>query len=397
MSISIHLTRGNTKKIWSAENNMWVDENSDTSSGENLDDKSGSTILISDTESPTTNVTNVPDEKKIIPIKIPINVRFVSNQPLANQSNPSVANLSSTPNTSGCNNCGGNNIVRNPSVSSLSGPSGAVDDRSGPSTAVDDRSGPSTAVEHGSGKPLIITPSQRRLAARARLNSVLSSIINPKKNTPIINATSASVTSATDKKNNNEGINTNTVNTNNTTNNSTKVALPALNEYKNNISSKLNTVADPGSGSTVPISVINKQTGQKIINKQTGLPVSLLQPPLSEQEQKLRLQSIEEWARPTWILLVKHASYEAANDHERRVKINLFNSIIESIPCPDCRHHALQWRSNNPVESAAVNSCSLLKWVRDLRNDVNKRIGKPHWEVQGLVDYYSLGRNPCSS
>lgn len=81
---------------------------------------------------------------------------------------------------------------------------------------------------------------------------------------------------------------------------------------------------------------------------------------------------------PLWVGL--HAATfdypEAPAPHQKRAAIALFESLQELLPCADCRKHYTAELAAHPVRTAVDSRDTLSRWLVDLHNRVNARLGK---------------------
>tara|TARA_Y100000389_G_scaffold190797_1_gene216055 strand:+ start:3262 stop:3642 length:381 start_codon:yes stop_codon:yes gene_type:complete len=66
--------------------------------------------------------------------------------------------------------------------------------------------------------------------------------------------------------------------------------------------------------------------------------------------------------------------------------IKFFSSIGHLIPCTHCSKHCLEYTQRNPPNVS--NKQTLIDWVYNFHNEVNKRLGKPHYSKQELKNKY---------
>jgi hypothetical protein len=108
---------------------------------------------------------------------------------------------------------------------------------------------------------------------------------------------------------------------------------------------------------------------------------------------------IDNWGPSLWTIL--HALAERGGkvitpnfrDDEKRQWILLIEIMPKMIPCPDCRAHATEWISKNPITAIKDLPSDemytwLTSWVYTFHEEVNKRTGKPSFDKSLLPQTY---------
>lgn len=123
----------------------------------------------------------------------------------------------------------------------------------------------------------------------------------------------------------------------------------------------------------------------------------VIQAPQNEQIEKIVMQNVEQWGRPTWTLLHLHASYYSNNPTplETKQKLSFFKAIIDGIPCHTCKAEAEAYCKTHPIENAMKNGCELSKWTLDFHNNVNVRLKKKVWTMAEMSKEFKLETIPC--
>jgi hypothetical protein len=91
----------------------------------------------------------------------------------------------------------------------------------------------------------------------------------------------------------------------------------------------------------------------------------------------------------TMHLLAKKNTSREGQEFVKRV----IEDIIISFPCMDCRGHAMEYLSKNPIEVDGY-EFSVFIWTVDFHNFVNKRLYKDYIDVQDALKIWS-GENVC--
>ena len=96
------------------------------------------------------------------------------------------------------------------------------------------------------------------------------------------------------------------------------------------------------------------------------------------------------WGPPLWNVLHCTAQYGQSRTRQS-LWFTLLNALRTGIPCPDCSAHYNAWLNTHPLRSSLVPGTffEVNKWILDLHNDVNRRTGKPTWNVSQVAQTYS--------
>ena len=91
----------------------------------------------------------------------------------------------------------------------------------------------------------------------------------------------------------------------------------------------------------------------------------------------------------TMNLIAKKNTSNEGQEFAKRV----IEDIIITFPCMECRSHAIQYLSKNPIEISAY-EYSVFFWTVDFHNFVNKRLYKDYIDGQDALKIWS-GENVC--
>lgn len=97
---------------------------------------------------------------------------------------------------------------------------------------------------------------------------------------------------------------------------------------------------------------------------------------------------VTEWGPRLWRLFhslteqTGRGKYRTYNDEEKRVWINLINSLLKTLPCPKCRHHFKEHLKSHPFESTLIKNgeerrIELRTWFWTFHNNVRLRKEQP--------------------
>jgi hypothetical protein len=77
------------------------------------------------------------------------------------------------------------------------------------------------------------------------------------------------------------------------------------------------------------------------------------------------------------------------SEYDKRIYHDFYNSLKDVIPCQDCRKHYREFITRYPISPHLDARSSLIKWVIQVHNFVNKSLGKPELGVQEVLDIYA--------
>jgi hypothetical protein len=92
------------------------------------------------------------------------------------------------------------------------------------------------------------------------------------------------------------------------------------------------------------------------------------------------------WGPATWCFL--HAS-AASTDHPEAF-IKILRTLPETLPCPECRKHVLDFLERHPPEQMVVDAQTASRYVFDFHNVVNVRLGKPLADARTVQARYGV-------
>lgn len=74
---------------------------------------------------------------------------------------------------------------------------------------------------------------------------------------------------------------------------------------------------------------------------------------------------------------------------EKRAAKELFNALVQLLPCPVCRSHYKEITQAMPVETWLDNRKSLVEWVWSVHNQVNVKLGKKEITMPEFYKHYN--------
>ena len=74
--------------------------------------------------------------------------------------------------------------------------------------------------------------------------------------------------------------------------------------------------------------------------------------------------------------------------HHKQIYNNFFETLKFVIPCDVCSKHYTEHLKNNPIMPNLNNKESLVKWLIDLHNEVNKSLGKRIYSYSEVMKIY---------
>ena len=102
------------------------------------------------------------------------------------------------------------------------------------------------------------------------------------------------------------------------------------------------------------------------------------------------------WGPPGWLFLhcVTHGYPYAINDHDpkhvlrREYTRQFFHLVGEVFPCVYCRDSYRQFISRRPIEPHLKTRAALTRWLYDIHNMVNDKLGVPQCKIPSYEEVY---------
>ena len=100
-----------------------------------------------------------------------------------------------------------------------------------------------------------------------------------------------------------------------------------------------------------------------------------------------------QWGPAAWLFLhsVTFQYPENPTDQDKNNYKIFFDSLQNILPCPNCREHYQKNLKENPMNLESRES--LIKWVIDLHNAVNKKNSKKEYSYDEVKDLYQSKYN----
>ena len=104
------------------------------------------------------------------------------------------------------------------------------------------------------------------------------------------------------------------------------------------------------------------------------------------------------WGPKMWFVLhtMSFAYPENPTDFDKENYNNFFNSLTNMIPCTVCKAHYTEHTKKNPIAPHLHSKNSLVKYVVELHNEVNKILGKEILDervaLQNIVNKYNQNK-----
>jgi len=127
-----------------------------------------------------------------------------------------------------------------------------------------------------------------------------------------------------------------------------------------------------------------RQAAPRAAQAAQTVPVIFSQPPLETVDTSI-------WGAPLWRIL--HIAAQASGG---RAVVPLWGKLLDAmktgLPCPDCSGHYNAWYKSHPLRFSLIMRSvhgPIVRWVLDLHNDVNRRLGRGEWSVAQIAAAYS--------
>ena len=84
------------------------------------------------------------------------------------------------------------------------------------------------------------------------------------------------------------------------------------------------------------------------------------------------------WGPIFWSTLhIASLSYsDTPTERQKNNMKNFYESMIDVLPCPVCRHHYEENLKKHPIDNSLNNRKDIIQWVFDMHNLINNQLGK---------------------
>ena len=98
------------------------------------------------------------------------------------------------------------------------------------------------------------------------------------------------------------------------------------------------------------------------------------------------------WGPPLWRKMhLKTFNYPESPSHKDKINmIKYFNNIANVLQCEKCRKHYIRELMLNPVTEHVHSRKSVIKWLINLHNKVNRRLGKRVLSYKEVYAIYEI-------
>lgn len=131
----------------------------------------------------------------------------------------------------------------------------------------------------------------------------------------------------------------------------------------------------------------NREVPRNItVTRNGSVPVAVKQivpPPLATVDTSV-------WGPSLWKIL-HIASMRSGNRNSVSLWRMIFEAMKTGLPCPDCSGHYNVWYRTHPLRIGLMPNVfqeAIIRWILDAHNDVNRRTGKPIWNIRQLTVTY---------
>jgi len=104
----------------------------------------------------------------------------------------------------------------------------------------------------------------------------------------------------------------------------------------------------------------------------------------------------KKWGKSYWEMshYLTLAYPDMPTNHDKLIVKTHFENLKYLLPCENCRSHYSEYMSIYPLTDDILNSrYKLIKWLIDLHNSVNKRLGKKEYQINEIISMYLSDNN----
>jgi len=110
------------------------------------------------------------------------------------------------------------------------------------------------------------------------------------------------------------------------------------------------------------------------------------------RESRVPLPDPRYWGSKFWFVMHTTAYFypETPTTDEMHAAKNFYESLRLLLPCPGCAQHYAGLLQKKPIDNAISSRMSLITWVNEIHNEVNRRLGKP---IVSIEEYLMMTRH----
>ena len=102
---------------------------------------------------------------------------------------------------------------------------------------------------------------------------------------------------------------------------------------------------------------------------------------------------------PLWRSLhaITFAYSDTPTPEQRAAVISFFESLTALLPCTECQQNFVRELAHSPLRDHVHNRDTLSRWLVDLHNRVNVRLGKPELPYEAVAAEYAECASQCTA
>lgn len=103
--------------------------------------------------------------------------------------------------------------------------------------------------------------------------------------------------------------------------------------------------------------------------------------------------TIDKWGPSGWNILhvMAHTWPRVPTASERENMKQFLKLFAKQLPCPSCKRHFLDYLEKNGTDAVYASRETLVTFLNDAHNDVNRRLGKRQYS---LKEHYAVYKRP---
>ena len=106
------------------------------------------------------------------------------------------------------------------------------------------------------------------------------------------------------------------------------------------------------------------------------------------------------WGPHAWIFLhsITMSYPKEPTEQDKQIYLRFFNDLQNIIPCDKCQYNYSNNLEKYPIESGLKTRETLIQWLINIHNEVNKENGSPEYTYDQVIEEYqykmmNLGRD----